>query len=251
LRHIFPSITVGGEHEASHIYLNRARYCLRTLSLLTGLIWLLVPNYKILLVALLLLACWCLLRPSGSRQPLVILIVLADPTDQPRLRLLEEKRILEQALQPTGLFELRDVPSCRSQDLMPALLRHKPTVLQFSGHGSRQGLCFEDDTGRSRCVNYLDLARLFRIASSECGLKAVILNSCFSNTQAQVIADAVGFVIAMKETISDPSALAFTRAFYTALGERQSVEKAFEWAAADVFLQTNFNSFQPNLVLAQ
>lgn len=174
-------------------------------------------------------------------RPLVILLVLADPPGPAPLSLLQEKRHLEEVLRAAQFsqsFHIQDVPSCRVEDLQPALLRHKPKLIHFSGHGSHQGLCFEDQFGDARLIDAQALANLLRLAQKD-GLEAAILNACHSETQAQPIADAIGTVIAMGGAITDHGATAFTRAFYSALGAGRSFDDAFGWGVAEAGLETN------------
>ena len=172
--------------------------------------------------------------------PLIILFALADPRGGNHLRLGQEKRSLEEALRQTrhrASFTVHDIPSCRVQDLSRALLRHKPKILHFSGHGGYDGLVYEDALGNPQKVDATDLASLLSICSKRHGLEAVILNACYSDTQAKPIADAVGSVIAMNLEISDDAAIAFSTSFYNALGEGMGFDEAFEWARATTALE--------------
>ena len=190
-----------------------------------------------------------LLRELSS--PLIILFALADPRGENHLRLLQEKRSLEEALRQTrhrDSFIVHDLPSCRVQDLGPALLRHKPQILHFSGHGGYDGLVYEDVLGNPHNVDATALASLLSICSKRHGLEAVILNACYSDTQAQPIADAVGSVIAMNLEISDDAAIAFSTSFYNALGEGMGFDDSFEWATATTALETSSTEARPVLI---
>ena len=180
--------------------------------------------------------------------PLVILFALADPRGAEHLRLLHEKRSLEEALRQTrnrDSFKIHDIPSCRVQDLSPALLRHKPQILHFSGHGGYDGLVYEDALADPQKVDATALAKLLSICSKQHGLEAVILNACYSDTQAQPIADAVGRVIAMNLEISDNAAIAFSTSFYNALREGKGFDEAFEWAKATTAFETSSTEARP------
>ena len=176
-----------------------------------------------------------LLRELQS--PLTILVVSADPQDQDYLRLSEERRELQLALRSTRFrdsFQVRDLPSCRIRDITQALDKYTPTVLHFSGHGDLKGLCFENDAHIAQIVNTNALANLFK---GQNGLKLVILNACYSQPQAQCIADSIGYVIAMEGSIEDREAINFTREFYSALGHGRTFEAAFTRADAAIKLE--------------
>ena len=186
--------------------------------------------------------------------PLIILLALADPLGGPRLRLLQEKRSLEETLRQTKYrdsFIVHDIPSCRVQDLSPALLRYQPRILHFGGHGAPDGLVYEDAHGDPQKVDTTALASLLSICSQRQGLEAVILNACYSDTQAQPIADAVGSVIAMNLKISDAAAIAFSTSFYNALGEGKGFDESFDWAKATTAFETSSSEARPVLIKRQ
>ena len=61
-------------------------------------------------------------------------------------------------------------------------------------------------------------------------LKLVVLNACYSQDQAQVIADAVGYVIGIEGLVLDRDSLTFSREFYRALTFGRTFEGAFNRA---------------------
>ena len=172
-------------------------------------------------------------------KPLDILIVSADPRDATRLRVAEERRELDGALRATrfrDLFTIRDIPSYRIRDIARALDDHSPDILLFNGHGSSRVICFEDDSGRLHIVEKSSLARLLQ---DQDDLNLVILNSCYSQDQAQCIADAVGLVIGMEGMITDTDAIDFSREFFTALGYGRTFDESFKRAVAAVGLKSS------------
>ena len=193
------------------------------------------------------------LRKFLKKTFITILLVLSDPRDQAKLRLLEEMRTLGETLRSTTLgesFKIEGVPSCRVQDLMPALLRYKPDILHFSGHGDLGGLYFETDNGKSQYVDPELLANLLSLAHKD-GLKGMIMNACYSEDQAKAIANAVGHVIAMEGKLSDKGAIAFTRSFYGALGEGKTFEDSFTWGMAGAAFMTSKDAVKPRLLKSQ
>lgn len=141
-------------------------------------------------------------------------------------------------------FEIYDIPSCRIRDINQALNRFHPTILHFSGHSDNDGLCFENDQGLSQVVPQEALAGVFR---HHTWLKLVILNSCSAASQAQVIADRVGYVIAMDNEILDCDAISFSRILYSELGYGWSIEHAFDNAKAGIALDI-LSTLRPRLL---
>jgi hypothetical protein len=180
------------------------------------------------------------IRKFLNQPTLQILMLSANPTDQVELQLDKEFHLLSDALKETRFhdrFEINYRPSCRIDDISRAILTFRPNILHFSGHGEKNtgGLVFEDKTGgKAEVVKQFHLASL--LAGSQDYLKLVILNSCYSDIEAQYMADKIGNVIAMENKISDTDALNFAKQFYTTLGFCGSIDKSFNQAKAAVYL---------------
>lgn len=58
-------------------------------------------------------------------------------------------------------------------------------------------------------------------------MQCVLLNACFSLTQAKAINQHIKYVIGMRDEIGDKAAIEFAVGFYDALGAGRPVEKAF------------------------
>lgn len=169
----------------------------------------------------------------------VILFCAADPSDQPRLRLMQETRDIQHALRFAELrhkFILENELSARPVDITQSLLDHKPMIVHFSGHGTKHGdLCFEDNAGNHHLVSPEAAADLFEQFSSY--VKCVLLNACFSEQTAQAISKHVDYVIGMNKEISDEAALAFSIGFYQAIGTGKTYEKSFRFGILQMKLQ--------------
>ena len=61
------------------------------------------------------------------------------------------------------------------------------------------------------------LAGFFELFADK--LECVVLNACYSEIQAEVIAKHIPYVIGMKKAIGDTAAIEFSVAFYDALGQ--------------------------------
>jgi len=76
------------------------------------------------------------------------------------------------------------------------------------------------------------------------------MNACYSETQADAIAHAVGSVVAMEGLVSDPGAVEFTRAFYGCLGDGFPFDRAYEWALAELGLNSAVGPLRLHLITA-
>ena len=159
-----------------------------------------------------------------------VLFLAANPTDTVRLRLGEEVRAIDQALQLAryrDMFDLQQAHAVRSVDLQGLLMRHEPQIVHFSGHGASSGeILFQDDAGRAYPVLPQTLANAFSLLVDH--IRCVVLNACFSQSQAKAIAQHVDCVVGMSEEIGDKDARAFAAAFYGGLAYGKSVKVAFE-----------------------
>ncbi len=160
----------------------------------------------------------------------IILILAANPTDTPPLRLDEEIREIDNGLQRAQRrdeFILKQKWATRPEDMRRAMLDNKPNIVHFCGHGEGEaGIAFENKTGNTQLVGSKALAGLFKLFADT--VECVLLNACYSETQAQAIAQHIDTVIGMHKAVGDDAALEFAVAFYDALGAGESIEFAYD-----------------------
>ncbi len=181
-----------------------------------------------------------------------ILLLAANPAATNPLRIDEEVRSIDQALFRSAhrdRFALNQHWAVRFRELQELLLRHKPSIVHFSGHGAHdQGIVLLDDAGDPWPVPGPQLANLFRIVG---GVRCVVLNACYSDEQAKAIAPHVGAVVGMAGAISDGAAAEFASAFYQALGYGRSVQDAFDLGLAALDLAAISDDATPRLLCSQ
>ncbi|HEX5735712.1 MAG TPA: CHAT domain-containing protein [Blastocatellia bacterium] len=159
-----------------------------------------------------------------------ILILAANPKGTTQLRLDEEVREIKEGLHRSinrDKITLEERWAVRIKDLRRAMLDIRPRFVHFSGHGETEGLVLEDKEGRAQLVSNEALSSLFKLFTSE--VKCVLLNACYSATQAEAISKHIPYVIGMKKEIGDRAAIEFAVGFYDAIGAGRSVEEAFEF----------------------
>ena len=171
-------------------------------------------------------------------EKVTVLFWAANPIDTEPLRLGEEVRTIDERLRGTAYadrFDLEQQWAVRYTDLSDGLLRYTPQIVHFSGHGDPSGtLMFENAHGAAAPVSIGALADLFRIAGDS--VRTVVFNACYSNDQADAVAEHVECVVGTTRAILDPSALAFAGGFYRALGYGRSIETAFELGRNEIDL---------------
>ncbi len=189
--------------------------------------------------------------PNFSRSAVIpILFLASDPTDAARLRLGEELREIQEKLQLAKLrdrFALHQRMALRAADMSQALLDMQPKIVHFSGHGTTAGeLCIEDKQGKTFPIPPDALAALFEQFTS-C-VDCVVLNACFSDTQASAIAQHINYVIGMSKAISDKAAIAFAIGFYQALGADRTIEEAYRMGCVQIKLHGVPENLTPVLI---
>ncbi|MEC4885548.1 MAG: AAA-like domain-containing protein, partial [Scytonema sp. PMC 1070.18] len=168
---------------------------------------------------------------SDNKDVKTILILAANPSSTSRLRLDEEVREIEEGLRRGNVrdrFQVEQKWAVRSQDFYRAILDTQPQIVHFCGHGSGEdGLVLESDTGQVELLRADELASMFRLFATE-SVECVVLNACYSRSQAEGICKYVNYVIGTSQTIGDRSAVTFATAFYDALAAGKSIQFAFE-----------------------
>jgi class 3 adenylate cyclase len=201
--------------------------------------------------------------PEVGVDSLKILLFAANPFGD--LNLDEEIRRIEGKLDDRDLrrIQLVAVPATRPGDLIDKLNRHRPKVVQFSGHGMRGigipesvnsprspasnrdliSKAAEDEgkiliigeDGRPKPVGKRGLVSLFRLRSDI--VKIVVLNACSTGSQAEAIAEHIDCVIGTSRNIEDEAARIFASRLYRSLGTGFSVSTAFDEARIELELQ--------------
>lgn len=170
------------------------------------------------------------------RKRVKILFITANSRGDQQLALGEEFRTITQAIRESKFRDAFDIVpefAVRQKDLQRALLQHRPDIVHFACHGSKDGkLVLLREDGTSGPISASTLASYFRILRSNIAL--VVLNSCFSSKQAAAVCRMIGVTIGMRQTIGDEAALHFSEAFYQGLAYGCSVRQAFDLGAAAI-----------------
>ena len=166
---------------------------------------------------------------SSTRKKKTILFLATNPKNSAKLRLDEEIRDVSEALKSSknrSWFDLKPQWATRHRDVRRAMMELEPQIVHFSGHGAGEpGLLIEDETGQAKLLTSDALIGLFEGAEQ---VECVLLNACYSEVQAEAIAQHVPYVIGMNQDVGDKAALEFAVGFYDALGAGLSIERAYK-----------------------
>ncbi|NJR62413.1 MAG: CHAT domain-containing protein [Cyanobacteria bacterium CRU_2_1] len=182
-----------------------------------------------------------------------VLFLAANPVDTIQLRLDEEIRSITQKIRASehrDSLQLISAWATRPDDLLQLLNEHKPHIVHFSGHGSRLGeIVLVDGSGASKAVSTSALKALF--ATLKDNLKVIILNSCYSRSQASAITEVVDCAIGMNAAVGDSSAIIFAASFYRALGFGRSIQESFDQGITALMLEGIGEENVPELITSR
>jgi TIR domain/CHAT domain len=168
-----------------------------------------------------------------------ILVIASNPQGTTSLRLDRELRVIEEVIQKSQLrdrFDVQQLWAARTIDLLDALLKYQPRIVHFCGHGEGQiGLVLEDEAGKAKPVSSEALSEVFKNFAEK--VECVLLNACYSEVQATAIVEHLNYVIGMSQEIRDDAAIAFTRGFYTALGNGEGINNAYNFGKSQVAIE--------------
>lgn len=182
-----------------------------------------------------------------------VLFFAANPRDQEQLRLDEEVRDITQQIRLSEYrdsVELQSRWAVRTGDLLQGLNEHKPRVVHFSGHGSKEDeLVFLTEDGGSKFVT--EEAMAASIATVADHVRVVFFNTCYSRAQARAATQHVDVAIGMNDSIGDIAARVFAAQFYSAIGFGYSVQRAFDQAKARLMLESIPEEDTPELFVRE
>ena len=173
------------------------------------------------------------------KEKIKILFLTANPSTTTRLNLDTELRQIREKLaqeSKADLFKLLIKAPTDTDDLHRLLLTHKPDIVHFSGHGSReQKIILRGSQGHEMVADTESLVDAFQPSRDD--VRLVLLNACMSHSQATALGKVIDYTIGIEGLVTDEAAITFAGAFYLALVSGRSVEEAYASAKAELMLQ--------------
>jgi len=189
-------------------------------------------------------------RTPQSTSKIKALFLAANPADTPKLNLDEQIRSITGKIRASDyrdLLELVSVWAVRPDDLLQSLNEHRPHIVHFSGHGSRTGeILVVGSDGKSKPISAKAIKALFTALRDN--IRVVILDACYSRSQAEVIAEVIDCVIGMEGAVGEAAATIFTASFYCAIGFGRSVQEAFDQGVTALLLEGISEENTPKLL---
>jgi hypothetical protein len=192
-------------------------------------------------------------RVRRREGPLDLLLIIANPSDQPALDPDEWDQIVTDALagpHGEGRITIRRVKQATRRKITDALLEQQPDIVQFVGHGMYHNgkgylALVDGNTGKTWAVDDARFAAIFLGADDRLGL--VSLATCesaksdshwsFLGIAPQIVQRGVPAVVAMRYKVLVSTAEIFLEDFYKAVSARKPVDWAVQWARKAVALE--------------
>lgn len=172
-------------------------------------------------------------------EKITVLFLAANPKDTKQLSLDEEARSIQEKIRLSEYRESVHFESrwaTRASDILQAINETNPTVVHFSGHGSRSGeLVLLNPDGSQTTVTKEAITTTMATASSK--IRLVVFNNCFSEAQAQNVVKYIEAAIGMSDSIRDDTACTFAAQLYSSIGFGHSLQTSFDQALAELQLE--------------
>jgi hypothetical protein len=200
----------------------------------------LMPNISLVRHAATPLPAWRV----EAKVPARLFVAVASPTKWPKLKVAEERKVVEKALEGCAQLAVASVEHTRRSKLPnkanPAHLFH------FAGHGKfeseqssvpgayegKASIILEDEYGDEDSLD----AELLAVQLRDAGVRVAVLGACLTAQRDDVgawssVAEALlkaelGAVVGMQFPVLDKSALCFAERFYVALAVGVSLDEA-------------------------
>lgn len=187
---------------------------------------------------------------NNSPKKIKILFLAASPVEEAHLQLDKEYREIDEKLKRSkyrDFFDLKSQWAVRISDLSAYLMEHNPDIVHFSGHGSDANeIILLNKNDESHPVSANKLESLFSILKDN--IRCVILNACYSEGQAQAIAQNIDCVIGMSDAIGDDAAIIFASHFYQAIAFGKNVQDAFKLGCLQIDMENLEEGLTPKLI---
>lgn len=162
---------------------------------------------------------------------LKILFLASNPAGTAPLHLDHEIKAIRQRIRaaaPTAKIQFEQEWAVSPEEIPASLMRHRPHIIHFSGHGNSNGelLMANSATKQAQPIEPAVLAQLFCLLPDN--IICVVLNACYTQTQAISIAESIPVVVGMSRAVTDEGAIAFAAGFYEALAFGRSIKTAFQ-----------------------
>jgi hypothetical protein len=172
---------------------------------------------------------------SSLPEQVAVLLFASEPRDLPRPDLDREIREILSKIHEAEFgdrINFHPWPAAEPLDLIPNMNRHKPHMIQFSGHGTADGLLMMGPRDRSVPLAADRLIQMLSWTGED--LRIVFFNICDSEEHARAAARVIDGAIGMRGKMHDGPAREFAAQLYSALAFGRSLKCAFHQACTAI-----------------
>ncbi len=190
---------------------------------------------------------------SGGDIPedkLKILFLGSSPKNEAVLRYASEYYDISESLRESAKFELIPTDDVTAAMMQEAFLTKEPDVIHFTGHGvtgDKKGLVLQDEKGMAKVLRNDQLVSMFKLFDRIKKIKLVFFNACYAENQAKAIKPYADYIIGVRGTILDKTALEFAKVFYKYLAKK-SIDIAFAAAINEIDFKDLADKDKPVLI---
>ncbi len=199
------------------------------------------------------------ISPTPPKEPTTILILASNPSGTGILQVdLEHSRISTkiQESDNAASFRIRSKKAVTLSEFQEYLYDERPTIVHFSGHGEKSnpelqdvihrglnlggdngqqvpqddtGIILYDESKRNPFFVGTDVVKsIFEtiVNDENVPINVVLFNSCYSEAQAQALAQVVPYVIGTSWAVRDDAAIAFATGFYSRIARGLNIRSA-------------------------
>lgn len=159
-----------------------------------------------------------------------VLVVFSDPPGLPPMRVTKEHRaiqVLGDEARRRVTLELRQ--ASRITDIRKLICEGSFDVIQFSGHGSPDGiyLC-KSHLEQDHLVGADEVVELLSFTDNRPRL--IIFLCCFANAHLHTLAQGAPFIITAKSEATDDACVTFSKSFYDRFFKTGSIQRSYDYA---------------------
>jgi hypothetical protein len=166
-----------------------------------------------------------------------VMMMTSNPKNTQALNLNKEIKFIEEELlqaKNRDQFEVKLVLDVNKGTLSRLLENHQPSIVHFSGHGTGDYLLFY---GENDMADKVSGQKLGQVLSHHDCISCVLLNACYSESQAEEMAQYIPNIIGTDNAISDSKAHKFAQFFYRSIFAGSTYERAFDVALSDLGIE--------------
>lgn len=166
-----------------------------------------------------------------------ILILYSNPSNTARLRLDKEHRAIDGIIQRLNLESniFHRLHATTIEDFAHVLRENNYDIVQFSGHGSNEGIVLEDNRkDGGTLLSAKQVADILRTSAPN--IKATLFISCFSASSIPDLIESSPYLITISESADDDLSIEFISEFYDSYFRSGSIQTAFKEAQLYVSL---------------